>query len=322
MNKKILVLSLCTLLIFTTGCGSKNNVKLKNGKEVVAEIEGYEVTAEDLFNKLKEQTGSQTLINMIDEYIVNKEITDSKEANEYAKSQLESIKTQYKNSGMDFEEALASAGYENEGKLKESLALDYKKSEVVKSFLRDELTDEEIKKYYDENIFGEQTVKHILIAPDTNDDMTDKEKEKAENKAKTKAEDIIKKLNDGKKFEDMVKKYSDDTGSVSDGGLISDFTKDSVVEEFWDASYKLKDGEYTKEPVKSEYGYHIILKVSSTKKPSLKSVKDDVKDELVDQKLNEDSNLSTTTWVKIRKKYKLNISDSTLKNDYQKSTEK
>lgn len=322
MNKKLLVLGLCSLLVFTTGCGKKNEVKLKDGKKIVAEIEGYEITAEDLFDKLKEQTGSQTLINMIDEYIVNKEITDSKEANEYATSQLNSIKEQYKSSGMDFEEALASSGYENESQLKESLALDYKKSEVVKSFLRDELTDEEIQKYYDENIFGEQTVKHILIAPDTNDDMSDKEKENAEKKAKEKAEKVIKKIEDGKKFEDMVKKYSDDTGSVEDGGLISDFTKDSVVEAFWDASYKLKDGEYTKEPVKSEYGYHIILKVSSTKKPSLKSVKDDVKDDLVDQKLNSDSNLSTTTWVKIRKKYKLNISDDTIKSDYKKSTEK
>ena len=41
----------------------------------------------------------------------------------------------------------------------------------------------------------------------------------------------------------FIKEYSDDTGSVDEGGLISDFTKDKVVKEFWDATYKLKNNE-------------------------------------------------------------------------------
>ena len=109
------------------------------------------------------------------------------------------------------------------------------------------------------------TVRHILIKPDTDTDASDEDQEKAEEKAKKEAENIIKKLDKGEKFEDLAKKYSDDEGTKEDGGLLENFSKDSVVTEFWDASYKLKDGEYTKEPVKSEYGYHVILRVSQKK---------------------------------------------------------
>ena len=187
--------------------------------------------------------------------------------------------------------------------------LSYKKNKVVENYLKDELTDEEIENYYDENIFGDMTVRHILIKPDTDTDASDEDQEKAEEKAKKEAEDIIKKLEKGEKFEDLVKKYSDDEG-----------TKDSVVTEFWDASSKLKDGEYTKEPVKSEYGYHIILRVSQKEKPKLKDVKDTIKETLVSNKLSEDTNLSTTTWIQIRKKYNLNIEDSEIKDGYESLT--
>ena len=145
--------------------------------------------------------------------------------------------------------------------------------------------------------------------------MDEKEAEKDKDKAKK----IIKELDNGAKFTDLVKKYSDDKGSKNDGGLISNFTKDSVVSEFFEASNELKNGEYTKTPVKSEYGYHVILKVSSTKKPSLKSSLDDIKDNLVESKMKDDSTISTSTWVKVRKKYKLSIADDKINSEYKKS---
>ena len=46
-----------------------------------------------------------------------------------------------------------------------------------------------------------------------------------------------------------------------------------MVSEFEDAAYKLKVNEYTKEPVKTTYGYHIILKTGEKEKPKLKKVK-------------------------------------------------
>lgn len=313
MKKKLVIIGLCTMLLLT-GCGQK--AKLKNGKEVVAEIEGKTITAEDLYKELRKQGGTSVVVSMIDEFIANKEIETDKSAKEYANNQLTSLKTQYEQAGQDFSAALKNAGYKNESAFKDVLILDYKKNKVVENYLADNLTDEEIKEYYDEEVFGELTVKHILVKPETNDDMTDDEKTKAEQEAKKKAENIIKELEDGAKFDDLVKKYSDDEGSKDNNGLIEDFTKDSVVSNFWDASIKLKNNEYTKEPVKSEFGYHVILRISQKEKPKFKDVKDDIKEKLVEEMLSADSNLPTTTWVKIRKKYKLDIKDDDIKKAY------
>lgn len=318
MKKKLLIASLCAMLL-VTGCGQK--AKLKDGKEVVAEIEGKTITAEDLYDELRSQGGTTVLINMIDEFIANKEIETDESAKEYAQNQLDTLKAQYEQSGQDFTAALTSAGYKNENEFKELLILDYKKNKVVENYISDNLTDEEIQEYYDNDVFGEMTVKHILITPETTDDMSEEDTEKAENEAKKKAEEVIEKLNNGEKFDDLIKEYSDDEGSKDNNGLVENFTKDGVVSEFWDASIELKDGEYTKEPVKSEYGYHVIYRVSQKEKAKLKDVKDDIKEKLVEEKLNSDAELATKTWVEIRKKYKLDIKDDDIKKAYNESND-
>lgn len=319
-NKKLTLLgvTMCSVLLLTTGCGEV--AKLKDGKEVVGKIKGYTVTAEDLYAELKEQGGSRVFVNMIDDYIANKEIKSNEDAEDYANSQIEAYKSQYEQQGQDFNEVLVSSGYKNEQQFRDELILSYKKDKVVENYLKDELTDDEIQNYYDENIFGDMTVRHILIKPDTETDASDKDQEKAEEKAKKEAKNIIKKLDKGEKFEDLAKEYSDDEGTKEDGGLLENFSKDSVVTEFWDASVKLKDGEYTKEPVKSEYGYHVILRVSQKAKPKLKEVKDTIEETLVANKLSADTTLKTTTWVNIRKKYNLNIEDSEIKDGYDSLT--
>ncbi len=319
-NKKLTLLgvTMCSVLLLTTGCGEV--AKLKDGKEVVGKIKGYTVTAEDLYAELKEQGGSRVFVNMIDDYIANKEIKSNEDAEDYANSQIEAYKSQYEQQGQDFNEVLVSSGYKNEQQFRDELILSYKKDKVVENYLKDELTDDEIQNYYDENIFGDMTVRHILIKPDTETDASDEDQEKAEEKAKKEAENIIKKLDKGEKFEDLAKEYSDDEGTKEDGGLLENFSKDSVVTEFWDASVKLKDGEYTKEPVKSEYGYHVILRVSQKAKPKLKEVKDTIEETLVANKLSADTTLKTTTWVNIRKKYNLNIEDSEIKDGYDSLT--
>ena len=147
---------------------------------------------------------------------------------------------------------------------------------------------------------------------------SDDEKDKAEEKAKKEAEDIIKKLDEGEDFADLAKEYSDDEGTASKGGKLT-VTYGSVVDEFWDGVNELKDGEYSKEPVKSEYGYHIIYRIKQKEKPKLDDVKDDVIDKLTEEKINNDSTLQTRALVALRKKYNLEISDDELKKSYDNS---
>ncbi|HET8693502.1 MAG TPA: peptidylprolyl isomerase [Aquabacterium sp.] len=72
------------------------------------------------------------------------------------------------------------------------------------------------------------------------------------------AKDLIAQLNKGAKFEDLAKKYSKDPGSAQNGGDLDWASPDNYVPEFSKAMMQLEKGKYTQEPVKSQFGYHII----------------------------------------------------------------
>ena len=68
---------------------------------------------------------------------------------------------------------------------------------------------------------------------------------------------------------------------------------------------------------KTEYGYHIILKVNSKEGEALKKVKDEVTKALAEEELRADSTLSVTAWDKLRNKYNLKINDKKIKKSYE-----
>lgn len=75
---------------------------------------------------------------------------------------------------------------------------------------------------------------------------------------KEQAQQIIKKLKGGAKFEDVAKSQSTDTGSKNNGGDLGWFTTSRMVKPFSDAVKSLKKGEVTPEPVQTQYGWHVI----------------------------------------------------------------
>lgn len=318
MKKKKLLIGLISLgVLATTGCGKIP--KLENGEEVVASLDGKNFTANDLYNELKKQGGSSVLVNMIDTFITNQEITDSKEAEEYAASLIKQYKLSYEQNGADFEAALISNGYANEDEFKKVIATDYKKSEIAKKYIKADITDDELKDYYDNHISDELSVKHILIAPEVSDNATDEEKTNAENAALEKAKNLIEQLNNGADFDTLAKENSSDDATKDNGGVINNVVKEGYVTEFWNAAYALENGKYTTEPVKTQYGYHIIYKVSHTEKKSLDEMKDTLYNKIVSEKISNDSSLEQKTWVKIREKYNLAINDSTIDSTYKSS---
>lgn len=322
-NSKNLLLGLiCILLVINIVLivlGHK--VKLSNGNEVIASIKDKEYTAEQLFDTLKDKYGKDALVTLIDEYISDKELSDDDKADAKteAKKYIDSIKSQYESAGYTWDDVLKQYGYANEDALINEYLVSVKQQKVVTNYLGKQLTDDEIKKYYDENIYGTYTVKHILVKPATTDEMSDDEKTAAEEAAKAKAQEVITKYAAGEDWKTLVNDYSEDEGSKESEGLVENFTKGDVDDEFFKASIALKDGEYTSEPVKSSFGYHVILKVSETAKKSLGDSKNDIVDALVNEKLNNDSKLYSNTWAKIRKDYKLDIKDTQVKSEYEKS---
>lgn len=316
MKKKIMTISLSLMLLLTAGCGKIP--KLENGEEVVAEVEGKQFTANDLYKALKEQGGTSVLVALIDDYIASKEFTDNDAAEAYAESQYKYMKQVYEAQGSDLDSLILSNGYKSVAAYKEAIKKDYIVTKIAEKFIGEELSDSEIKKYYDEEIFGAMTVRHILIQPEELDsDATDEDKKKAKEDALNEAKEIIKQIQDGADFATLAKEKSEDPGTASNGGLYESFLKETTDSAFWSAAYKLKDGEYTTTPVESAFGYHIILKISSEEKPSLEDSKDKIVEELVAEKTNKDSKLIAKTWAEIRKKYNLNIVETTIKDDYE-----
>ena len=320
MKKKYLLLLLC-LPLLVTGC--KYEPKLVDGKEVVVELDGKQFTAEEFYEELKDINGTGVLINLVNNYITEQELTEEmeKEALEQAQAELESYKAYY---GDEWNNVLVSNDFKNEKDFLNSLEDSYKQSLVLEKYLEtDVIKEEEIQEYYDNDIYGEVTVRHILIIPDVDDDMTSTEKEDAKAKALEEAKKIIEKLdraeNVEEKFIELAKEESDDT-TASEGGLIENFTNENMDESFWEASLNLEDGKYTTEPVESQYGYHIIYKISQKEKPSLDDVKDKIIENLINELLSE-KNASLVYWAGLREKYKrekynMNILDEVIKDSY------
>lgn len=91
---------------------------------------------------------------------------------------------------------------------------------------------------------------------------------------KAKADNIYNELmaKEGKNWNDEVAKYSDDRGSAARNGALSPFTVSRIVPEFVEALKQLQPGEIAK-PVRTNYGYHIIKFLSSTKVGSFEKEK-------------------------------------------------
>lgn len=101
------------------------------------------------------------------------------------------------------------------------------------------------------------------------------------------AKALIGQIKGGAKFEDVAKKNSTDKGSGENGGDLDFASPGSFVPEFSQAMVKLKKGEMTDAPVKSQFGWHII-KLEDTREakfPPIEEVKPQIEQRLGQQKL-------------------------------------
>jgi peptidyl-prolyl cis-trans isomerase C len=101
------------------------------------------------------------------------------------------------------------------------------------------------------------------------------------------AEQLIKKIKGGAKFEDVAKAQSKDTGSKPSGGDLGWFTLGRMVKPFGDAVKSLKKGEFTATPVETKFGWHII-KLDDTRDvapPPFEQVREQVLNRVIQKKL-------------------------------------
>lgn len=317
--KKIMIGACCLLLL--TGCGEKVVPKLENGEEVITTLkDDKKISVNELYNALKDQYGLESLMNIIDKIILeDKYASDLDAAKENATNTLNQLKESY---GDDLLQAIQY--YTNYNTLEDyenSVYLSYLQNKAVKDYAKANIKDSEVNKYYKDEIKPDIKVSHILITVDAKSDASDDEKNKAEENAKKTAEEVINKLNQGQSFSDLAKEYSKDDSTKEDGGnlgFINTTTLGDQYKELVDAAYNLKDGEYTKSPVKSELGYHVVLRTETKEKASLDEVRDSILDTLADEYIKNNQDAQIKAMQELRKEYNMDIIDSELHDQYVK----
>ena len=308
----------CTLIIvvllIVLICVSTKNTKTKNGDDIVVSVKGKTVTANELYSELKKQNGEKIAINIIDEYILNKKYKTTDDMRNSAKSTVDNYKNTY---GDSYQAFLEYNGIANDAELKSLLIKNSKLTLATEDYIKENLTEKEMKDYYENKIVGDIEAKHILISVKNDGNATDEEKEANDKKAKEKAQEIIEKLKNGEDFSTLAKEYSEDEASKKDGGNLGYFNTGEMEEAFEEAAYKLSVNEYTTEPVKTTYGYHIIMKTGEKEKPSYKKSKDTIIKKLVEEKKSNDTTLSAKAMISLRNKFNIKIKDKTVKKDYE-----
>ena len=162
----------------------------------------------------------------------------------------------------DFEKALKDNGITAQ-ELKDLLRRDVVISNYIEKQVSSKITitTEQAKKFYDENLdkFKKPEsvhASHILVGVDPK--ATAEEKQKA----KQKADDLLKQIKGGADFAELAKKEST-CPSAKNGGDLGDFGRGQMVKPFEDAAFGLKQGEVSG-VVETQFGYHIIKSTGKT----------------------------------------------------------
>lgn len=281
---------------------------LKDGTQPVAEIDGYTVTANDLYEDMKDVYSISSLLDKIDNKILEEKYPETDEMNDELKQQAESYYSAYEQYyKMDKETFLSNNGFGSEKAFLEYLRLQYRRNKYAEDYIKTLISDKEVEKYYEDKVYGDINTKHILVKVDSS--ASDEDKKKAEDLAK----EIISKLNDGKSFDEVKEEYKDQITYEELGYKSYNANLESA---YMEAMQKLENNSYTKEPVKTSYGYHVIYRIDQKEKPALEDVKEEIIDSLVSEKKSEDKNISYVALDKMREESGLKFSDTVLEKKY------
>lgn len=230
---------------------------------------------------------SQNLI-LIDEFN-RRQLMSEEEISEMVEESLDNIKHLFidEENGVDdgdghkineesFKQALNQAFYVDEEDYKNKQRDIIKINELIEDVIKDvTVTDEEVKAYYEENKDSKYitnpgaNVYHILV---------DTEEE---------ALKVKERLNNGEKYEDIAAELNKDATSQTGGSLgFIEYDDQNYDQDFLAGVKSLKEGEIS-DPVKTQFGYHIIKVVNIKDEPEyddFESVKIDIEEELLNSK--------------------------------------
>lgn len=295
-------IGLTILIIFCVN--SEGKIQLKYRSQTMATVNGKKITAQKVFDKVKPQYGLQYLIKEIDDSIFREMDTLTEKEKEEVKKQADEYISSAKLVGYTEQEFLERNGLASYDEFIDELMITKKSNKYILGYLEAKLEDGAVQKYYDEHKdeIAEYDSEHILVR--ITDTVTDEQ-------ALALANEIITKLNEGKTFDDIISEYGDKIYHEELGFQ----GKDSDLQQTYiDELVALQDGEYSKTPVKTTYGYHIVHKLSTA---TMEDLKDVIIEKLAESELfSKDENLGYKAFAELRKEKNVEIKDETLKKQY------
>jgi len=238
-----------------------------SGAEVVATVNGEKITQAELYQRLVDGHGQETLDNIILSRLVNQEaakagvqVTDAE-----FEAELANVKESFGGESM-YQLYLQQYFGMTDAQFRDYLRMQMTATAVLKKQLAPD--DATLKRHFDEQQASEETrqimARHILVA-------TEEE-----------ARDIKAQLDAGADFAALAREKSTDTGSTANGGDLGLFGKGDMVAEFENAAFALGDGQIS-EPVQSSYGWHIIQVTI----PDFERDKEKIREDYVAEQVNE-----------------------------------
>ena len=259
-------------------------------EDAIAVIGDTTITKEDLYNEMKAQYGTNALRGKIIETVLRGAVKDADAAK---KSAEDEVKKQVEELGGEevFNQFLAYQNLGTPEQYKHQLYIRNMMQEVVSADM--DMSDEAIKAYYENGYQPNMEAQHILV------------------KTEEEAKQAIERINNGEEFDAVAKEISQDP-SGQNGGLLSPFQPGQMVPEFEEAVKSLPNGEMTKEPVKSQFGYHIIKVINNGEKKPFEEIKDQVTEAYKQSKFA-DTNYTFAIIGKLIKDANVDIKDESLK---------
>ena len=311
----IIGLVLGAALIYLLGIIDVINI----GNETVATFKKGKVTSKDVYREMDNNSTINYILQIADKSILDDMYKLTEEQEKEVNEEFDLVFNEYKEyysfmyeKEEDIEKAFLSYyGFETIEELKEELKYIYKNNLYFIDYFKTLIPAEDIENYYNENItFGEINTKHILVQ------VSDEIKEKD---ALAKANEIIAKLNEGTSFDDVANEYADSV--ISEEVDFDSITAPTLAEEYVEASKNLEKDTYTKEAVKTDFGYHIIYCVNKADKPSLEESTNDIVEILAQDLEAQDEYIRYKALIKLREDNKLKFKDDELAEEYKEYCE-
>lgn len=283
-----------------------------NPSKAVIKVAGKKVSTNKLYEKMKKHYSISLVLEDVDSLILDKKYKLEEDEINKLKQTADKYIEQYAQYGYDQETFLSENGFEDYDAFVDYLTLDYKRTIYFYDYMETKLEKDAVETYYNENAFGKINNKHILVK--TSDDMT-------EDQALAISKEIISKLDAGEAFDTVAEDYKTkypDSVVVEELGEIGAF--DSIETTYMDALKTLEKGTYTKEPVKTSYGYHVIYCIDKAEKTDKISRSDRMAiiNTLAADLESEDTNSYYKALINMRKEAGLKFYDKDLKTQYEK----